>query len=86
MPKRSGLPGEDRIAALYAKISDRGFEHRQSSIETRNFAQKVAYFEEACKSILTAIKDIDSSTDHETIKDAVSRLKSEFRFLTGINN
>jgi hypothetical protein len=52
-------------------------------VARRDLAQKIAYIEEACRSVLSIINEIErvKPDEPETVPKLVSQLRSEFRFL-----
>jgi aminoglycoside phosphotransferase (APT) family kinase protein len=85
MPNRKGSPDEARVAALYEKLTGEPMTRGRWRIEQRDFAQKIVYVEEACRSVLAAIQKLENTTDRSAIANAVQELKTEFRFLDTLN-
>jgi hypothetical protein len=53
----------------------------QWHIESRNLAQKIAYVETACRSVLAAIEELEKASDPTEVKSALQALRTEFDFL-----
>jgi len=55
--------GQDikRIDELYKKLTGRSSRPGEWSIEQHAFAQKIVHVEEACKSVLEAIRKLDEA-------------------------
>ena len=85
MPNRKGSPDEGRVAALYEKLTGEPMTRGSWRIDQRNFAQKIVYVEEACRSVLAAIDNLEKMTERSAIEDAVRALKTEFKFLDTLN-
>ena len=83
MPSSSSnkLPSEARIGAIYQKLTGKPMDRGQWDVRQRDFAQKVAYVEDACHAVLAAIQNLEAATDKEQIDQAVTDLRAEFRFL-----
>ena len=65
---------------LTGKKPDR---HGGWDVARRDLAQKIVYIEEACRSVLSIINEIErvKPDEPETVAKLVSQLRSEFRFL-----
>ena len=85
MPNRKGSPDEGRVAALYEKLTGEPMTRGSWRIDQRNFAQKIVYVEEAFRSVLAAIDNLEKMTERSAIEDAVRALKTEFKFLDTLN-
>jgi aminoglycoside phosphotransferase (APT) family kinase protein len=81
MKNRKGSPDEARVAVLYEKLTGKPMTRGSWRIEQRNFAQKIVYVEEACRSVLDAIAALEKCDDLEQAHEAVRALRIEFDFL-----
>lgn len=75
---------EKRVDLFYERLTGQKSDHRGGwNIEKRNVAQKIVYIEEACRSVLSIIDNIErtSSDDPETVHKLVTELRAEFKFL-----
>jgi hypothetical protein len=75
-------PKEPRVDAIYEILTGRKPRRGEWDIAKRNFAQKIVHVEEACKSILEAIADLEKAKgDPLKVEETVRALRTEFGFL-----
>jgi len=75
---------DKRVDFFYEKLTGEKPARGGWDIRQRDLAQKIVYIEEACKSVLSVIHEIEkASPDAEplVIIEMVGRLRTEFRFL-----
>ncbi|MFG3595548.1 hypothetical protein ACFXS9_26950 [Bradyrhizobium sp. RDI18] len=71
-----------RVDEIYKKLtSGRGARPGEWSIERHAFAQKIAHVEEACQSVLEAIRKIDEAKFGDDLGLIERELRREFKFL-----
>ena len=72
---------EKRVEAFYEKLTGKKPAFGQWNVERRNFAQKIVYIEDACKSVLSAIRDLEQATIDDDLAALEHALRTEFKFL-----
>jgi hypothetical protein len=72
---------EQRVDFFYEKLTGEKPERGRWSVERRNFAQKVVYIEQACASVLAAIRDLEHARPNADIRELERALRTEFKFL-----
>ncbi len=53
----------------------------QWNVERRNFTQKIIHIEQACKSVLSATRDLEEAAPDADISVLERALRTEFKFL-----
>lgn len=81
-----GVPmaGQDskRVDEIYRKLTTgRSSRPGEWSIERHAFAQKIAHVEEACRSVLEAIRKLDEAKFDADLGQIERDLRREFKFL-----
>ncbi|WLA68543.1 hypothetical protein [Bradyrhizobium diazoefficiens] len=79
------MPKQDskRVDEIYKKLTkqNRGTRPGEWSIERHAFAQKIVHVEDACKSVLEAIRKLDEAPFDADIGQIERDLRREFKFL-----
>lgn len=71
----------DRVDAIYEKLTGRPLVRGSWNVEKRNFAQKIVYIDEACRAVLDAIAAIESAPPGADMRQLEKALRTEFAFL-----
>ena len=83
--RRKGKPDEDRVERVYAALyGDRG--RYAWDPQKRNTAQQIIYIEDACKSILEGIKEVEGIKDINKVGPSLDALRADFHFLKTLIN
>jgi hypothetical protein len=72
---------QKRVDVFYEKLTGHKPTRGQWNVERRNFAQKIVYIEQACNSVLTAIRDIENAAPDADQRELERALRTEFKFL-----
>lgn len=72
---------EQRVELFYEKLTGSKPERGRWNVERRNFAQKIVYIEEACRSVLAAISALEGAAPEADIGELERALRTEFKFL-----
>jgi hypothetical protein len=77
------MAGQDskRVDEIYKKLTGRNSRPGEWKIERHAFAQKVVHVEEACKSVLEAIRKLDEAPFDADLGQIERDLRREFKFL-----
>jgi hypothetical protein len=75
---------EARVDLFYEKLTGKKPDRRGGrDVAKRDLAQKIVYVEEACRSVLSIIGEIERAApeERELVAKLLSQLRSEFKFL-----
>jgi hypothetical protein len=72
---------EKRVELFYEKLTGKKPERGNWNVERRNFAQKIVYIEQACNSVLAAIRDLEQASPDADVRELERTLLTEFKFL-----
>lgn len=72
---------EKRVDFFYEKLTGKMPVFGQWNVERRNFAQKIVHIEQACNSVLLAIRDLEHATPDADLSGLERALRTEFKFL-----
>jgi hypothetical protein len=75
-----------RVDQIYEKLTGHRPIQGSWNVEKRNLAQKIVYIDEACRSVLSAIADIENAKPGADIRELEKALRTEFNFLNTFNN
>ncbi len=70
-----------RVDAIYEKLTGSKPVRGAWDVRKRNLAQKIVYIDEACKSVLAAIHDIEHAPPGADMEALEAALRTEFKFL-----
>jgi hypothetical protein len=70
-----------RVDEIYKKLTGRNSRPGEWSIERHAFAQKIVHVEDACKSVLEAIRKLDEADFDADLRQIERDLRREFQFL-----
>lgn len=71
----------ERVKRIYEKLTGHKMEQGSWNVERRNLAQKIVYVDEACRSALSAISDIENAEPGTDMRALERALRTEFKFL-----
>jgi hypothetical protein len=72
---------DKRVDVFYEKLTGEKPDRGRWNVERRNFAQKIVYIEQACQSVLSAIRDLEQAGPDADINALERALRTEFKFL-----
>jgi len=70
-----------RVEEIYKKLTGRNARPGEWSIERHAFAQKIVHVEDACKSVVEAIRKLDEAPFDADLGQIERDLRREFKFL-----
>ena len=71
----------ERVDRIYEKLTGQRASHGSWNVERRNFAQKIVYIDQACRSVLEAIAAIENAKPDADVRTLERTLRTEFKFL-----
>ncbi len=72
---------DKRVDVFYKKLTGKKPVFGQWNAERRNFAPKIVYIEQACQSVLSAIRDLEQAGPDADFGALERALRTEFKFL-----
>ena len=74
---------EQRVALFYEKLTGKKPDRGHWDVARRDLAQKIVYIEEACRSVLAIMSEIERAApdEPEAMAQLLANLRTEFRFL-----